>query len=405
MDVDSLLKGYFGFNRFKSGQRELIESVLEKRDVLGVMPTGGGKSLCYQLPSLLLDGIVLVISPLKSLMKDQVDSLTEVGISAVYINSSLSYEEYLKALREVETGRHKLVYIAPERLNNNIFIEFARRIKISMVAIDEAHCISQWGHDFRPSYREIPKFIEALDDRPVVSCYTATATDDIVKDIIEIVGLDDPYVSVVGFDRENLFYNVIKPGDKYRYLLNYLENNFVDDGGIIYCSTRDTVESLVKKLGDEGYSVVGYHGGMNDEDRNRNQDDFIYNRSRIIVATNAFGMGIDKPDVRFVIHYNMPKNMEAYYQEAGRAGRDGEEAHCTLLYSSQDIVKQKLIIQSTNVELNREKILYENLQYLVDYCNSNECLRKNILNYFGEDYFVENCKTVVIAYQNQKWWI
>ena len=393
MSVSSLLREYFGFDEFKEGQEKLIYDVLDKKDVVGVMPTGGGKSLCYQLPSLLMDGVVVVISPLISLMKDQVDSLDQIGIKSTFINSTLSESEYMARIRGVESGDYKLLYIAPERLNSYMFLDLARRIEISMIAIDEAHCISQWGHDFRPSYREIPKFIKSLDKRPVVSCYTATATDKVVKDIIETVGLIEPTVSVVGFDRPNLFYNVIKPGDKYDYLLNYLENNYENESGIIYCSTRKTVESLVKRLSDEGHSVTGYHGGMSDLVRDKNQEDFIFNRKRIMIATNAFGMGIDKPDVRFVIHYNMPKNMEAYYQEAGRAGRDGEKSHCILLYSSADIVKQKIIIQSNNSQIDREKLLYENLQYLVDYCNTNECLRKSILSYFGEVYEKDNCET------------
>ncbi len=392
MDIYSLLGEYFGFNEFKDGQRNLIETVLNGNDALAVMPTGGGKSLCYQLPSLIFKGIVIVISPLISLMKDQVDSLDQMGIESTFINSTLDEEIYFQRIRNIEKGKYNLVYIAPERLNSQMFLNLTKKIEISMIAIDEAHCISQWGHDFRPSYREIPKFINSLEKRPVVSCYTATATKTVMKDIVDTIGLIDPLVSIVGFDRPNLFYNVIKPGNKYDYLKDYLENNYKSDSGIIYCSTRKTVESLVSRLSQDGYSVTGYHGGMLDSIRDRNQEDFIFNRKRIIIATNAFGMGIDKPDVRFVIHYNMPKNMEAYYQEAGRAGRDGEYSHCILLYSSQDIVKQKIIIQSNNSQIEREKQLYENLQYLVDYCNTNECLRKNILKYFGETYEKENCE-------------
>lgn len=391
MAVEDILKNYFGFNEFKEGQKGLIDSILQGRDCLGVMPTGGGKSLCYQLPSLLMEGIVIVISPLISLMKDQVESLEEMGINSTYINSSLDSEEYFRRVAGIRQGDYRLVYIAPERLASESFLGLARSIDISMIAIDEAHCISKWGHDFRPSYLEIPRFIEKLDSRPVISSFTGTATEDVAREIEDILGLRNPMISVIGFDRPNLYYQVIKPVNKQKYLLEYLDENYRDASGIIYCSTRKTVDSLVNILDQEGYAVTGYHGGMRDLDRDRSQDDFIFNRKRIIVATNAFGMGIDKPDVRFVIHYNMPKNMEAYYQEAGRAGRDGKKAHCILLYSSGDIVKQKLIIQSNNAQLDREKILYENLQYLVDYCNTNECLRKKILNYFGEDYREEGC--------------
>ena len=390
MDLFGALKNYFGYEEFRKGQEKLIKGTLEGKDVLGIMPTGGGKSLCYQLPAILMDGITIVISPLISLMKDQVDSLKEMGIAGTFINSSLSQEEFAIRIREIRENKHKIVYIAPERLNTYAFSNLVKDINISMVAIDEAHCISQWGHDFRPSYLEIPKFINSLNNRPVVSAYTATATKEVTEEIEKLIGLRNPLISIIGFDRPNLFYQVVKPNKKLDYLLNYLQNNYTEETGIIYCATRKTVESLTKKLQEKGIDAIAYHGGMYDQVRRQNQEDFIFNRARIIVATNAFGMGIDKPDVRFVIHYNMPKNMEAYYQEAGRAGRDGQPSDCILLYSPQDIVKQKYLIQTSTYSPQREKLLYTNLQYLIDYCNTNECLRNSILNYFGEE--IENVK-------------
>ncbi len=391
MDIYKGLKNIFGFNEFKKGQKILIEGTLEGKDVLGVMPTGGGKSLCYQLPAVLMEGITIVISPLISLMKDQVDSLEEMGIPATFINSTLSDREFNIRLQDIKAKKYKILYIAPERLNTYLFLNLVKSIHISMVAVDEAHCISQWGHDFRPSYLEIPKFINSLDNRPVVSAYTATATREIVEEIKTLLGLRDPIVSIIGFDRPNLFYQVIKVRNKFKYLIDYLEESFREESGIIYCATRKTVGSLTEKLIEKGISAVSYHGGMDSNTRQKNQDDFIYNKVRVIVATNAFGLGIDKPDIRFVIHYNMPKNMEAYYQEAGRAGRDGEASDCILLYSPGDIVKQKFLIQSSTFSQERETMLYKNLQYLVDYCNTNECLRNSILKYFGEEIEDEKC--------------
>lgn len=391
MDVHQVLKTYFGYDKFKKGQEVLIKGSLNGKDVLGVMPTGGGKSLCYQLPAILLEGVTIVISPLIALMKDQVDSLNEMGISGTYINSTLDEGDLVKRLQDIKEDKYKIVYVAPERLNTYLFSNLINHIKVSMVAIDEAHCISQWGHDFRPSYLEIPKFINSMEKRPVISAYTATATKEVIEEIKELTGLKDPIESIIGFDRPNLFYKVVKISDKFSYLTNYLKNNFQGESGIVYCATRKTVESLARKLNEEGIPTVDYHGGMTAEIRQKNQDDFIFNRVKIIVATNAFGMGIDKPDVRFVVHYNLPRNMEAYYQEAGRAGRDGEPSDCILLYSPADIVKQKLLIQSSTFSSRREILLYENLQYLVDYCHTNGCLRNSILTYFGEEIEKKNC--------------
>ena len=392
MDLQNILKTYFGYDEFRNGQDKLIESIIEGRDALGIMPTGGGKSICYQLPAIALDGITIVISPLISLMKDQVDSLNELGINAAFINSTLDNGEFLQILEGIRGNSYKIVYVAPERLNTDSFINLVKDIRISLVAVDEAHCISQWGHDFRPSYLEIPRFINSLKQRPAVAAFTATATKEIIKEIKRLIGLRNPIEVTTGFDRPNLYYQVLKVSNKSKFLIEYLNENFKTESGIVYCATRKSVESLVKILNDKGFSAVGYHGGMNSEERQNNQDEFILGNKRLIVATNAFGMGIDKPDVRFVIHYNMPKNMEAYYQEAGRAGRDGEKSDCILLYSASDIVKQKLMIQNDDIDPKRQEMLYKNLQYLVNYCNTNDCLRNQILNYFDEDSASDKCK-------------
>lgn len=386
-----ILKKYFGYSTFREGQEAIIENIMDNKDVLAIMPTGGGKSLCYQLPSLLKDNITIVISPLIALMKDQVDSLNEVGISATYLNSSLSVTETNNRIKEILNGQHKLLYIAPERLLTNSFYNLCESITIDLIAVDEAHCISQWGHDFRPSYRNIPLFIKRLKDRPVITAFTATATNHVINEIKNILELNEPFELVTGFDRENLFYKVVKPQDKFKYLKEYLKSDFNEGSGIIYCSTRKVVESLSKKLNDNGFYSKAYHGGMDSDIRNDVQDAFMLDEVRLIVATNAFGMGIDKPDVRFVIHYNMPKNMEAYYQEAGRAGRDQIKSDCILMYSPSDIVKQKLIINQNMVDVNRGKLQLENLQILVNYCHTNDCLRSEIISYFGEEQKDSNC--------------
>lgn len=391
MDIYKILKTYFGYDGFKMGQEKIVEGILEGKDALGIMPTGGGKSLCYQLPALALEGITIVISPLISLMKDQVDSLKEMGVASTFINSTLEDSILQDRIRDIRELKYKIIYIAPERLNSYIFTNLIDDIDISMIAIDEAHCISQWGHDFRPSYRNIPHFIDSFDKRPIVSAFTATATEDVVKEIKELIDFRNPVESMIGFDRPNLFYEVKKIANKTDFIADFVEKTYPDETGIIYCATRKSVESLTSKLNSLGFNAIAYHGGMSSEIRTEAQEAFIYNKVQIIVATNAFGMGIDKPDVRFVIHYNMPQNMESYYQEAGRAGRDGEKSHCILLYSPADIVKQKLLIQNNPLSPERENLLYKNLQYLVDYCHTNDCLRIDILKYFGENPHMEKC--------------
>ena len=343
MNKYEILKKYFGYDSFREGQEVLIDGILSGRDTLGIMPTGAGKSLCYQVPALMLDGITLVISPLISLMTDQVMALNQAGVHAAYINSSLTPNQTRLALMYAKEGRYKIIYVAPERLLLPEFIDFASSVNISMITVDEAHCISQWGQDFRPSYLKILDFINLLPKRPVVSAFTATATHEVKDDIINIMKLIDPCILVTGFDRKNLKFVVKKPKDKYAQVIDYI-NEHRNESGIIYCQTRKNVEEVCEKLCQDGINATRYHAGLSDTERKQNQEDFIYDTRPVMVATNAFGMGIDKSNVRYVIHYNMPKNIESYYQEAGRAGRDGLPSECILLYSGQDVATNQYIM-------------------------------------------------------------
>lgn len=401
MTPKELLKTYFGYDTFRIGQEDIIQSVLSGRDVMAVMPTGAGKSLCYQIPALLLPGITLVISPLISLMQDQVKSLNEAGIHAAYINSSLTETQISKAISRAQAGVYKIIYVAPERLESAEFIRFALNSNISMVTVDEAHCISQWGQDFRPSYLKIVDFIECLPDRPVISAFTATATQEVKADIECILKLNHPNVVVTGFDRENLYYSVeyVRGKQKDDFIINYIEKHR-DESGIIYCATRKNVDSLYELLFKRGIAVTRYHAGIDNETRKNNQEDFIYDRAQVIVATNAFGMGIDKSNVRYVIHYNMPQSMENYYQEAGRAGRDGGNSRCILLFSPQDVMIDKFLLdkkefegsEPDDIESVRQRDI-QRLRAMEGYCKTTDCLRNYILGYFGEKTgeHCENC--------------
>ena len=392
MDASQVLKQYFGYDSFRKGQSDIIEAILQGQDALAIMPTGAGKSVCYQVPAMLLSGITIVISPLISLMQDQVKSLNEAGINAAYINSTLSEQQMYKALDYAAQGKYKIIYVAPERLETMGFMTFAQKADISMVTIDEAHCISQWGQDFRPSYLKIVDFIDSLPERPVVSAFTATATSEVKTDIECILKLKSPKLVVTGFDRKNLYYSVehLSGKKKDAYIAAYIKEH-MDESGIIYCATRKNVDKLYDEFSSLGISVTKYHAGLDNETRKQNQDDFIYDRVQVVIATNAFGMGIDKSNVRYVIHYNMPQSMENYYQEAGRAGRDGGESQCILLFSAQDVIIDKFLLDSKEFEgvededrsVIRERDLHR-LHTMEMYCKTTECLRNYILSYFGE---------------------
>ena len=387
--AQTLLKKYFGYDNFRAGQEKIISNILSNKDVLGIMPTGAGKSICYQIPALILSGITVVISPLISLMKDQVDTLNQIGISATYINSTLSNKEYVQTIENIRLNIYKIIYVAPERLNSDGFISLLSDLNISMFTIDEAHCVSQWGHDFRPSYTEIANVISNLKNRPIVSAFTATATNIVKDDIINLLNLNNPFILTTGFDRKNLKFTVKFPEDKADFILDYIDKNR-SVSGIIYCSTRKNVDNLFNKISELEYPVSKYHGGMSENDRSKNQNDFVYDKTNIMVATNAFGMGIDKSNIRYVIHYNMPKDIEGYYQEAGRAGRDGDNSECIILFSRSDIVTNKFLIEQTSSS-NKHRVEYEKLNSMVDYCNTDKCLRKYILEYFGETPTFDNC--------------
>lgn len=408
MNKHEVLKRYFGYDSFRKGQEILINSMLEGRDVLGIMPTGAGKSLCYQIPALMLSGITLVISPLISLMKDQVRALNGAGVHAAYINSSLTERQIAMALANAKNGQYKIIYAAPERLETGNFQDFAMNADISMVTVDEAHCISQWGQDFRPSYLNIVKLISALPKRPIVSAFTATATENVKDDIICVLGLKEPEILITGFDRENLYFGVNETKQKSEYVLNYI-NEHSSESGIIYCATRKNVDMVYEMLKAKGILVTKYHAGLSGEERKENQDAFIYDEKPVIVATNAFGMGIDKSNVRYVIHYNMPQSLENYYQEAGRAGRDGERADCILLYSAQDVMINKYLLENKEVraDMTMEESLAvqerdrKRLRSMTCYSTTKDCLREYILKYFGErvECRCQNCSNCLAEFE------
>ena len=397
MDKNALLQHYFGYPEFRPGQENLVDGILAGRDVFGIMPTGGGKSICYQLPGLMMSGVTLVVSPLISLMHDQVMALKAAGIPGAYVNSSLTFPQLRAVYRNMLLGKYKIIYVAPERLESEGFLDAVMQMEISMVAVDEAHCISQWGQDFRPSYLRIVEFIKLLPRRPVIAAFTATATERVREDVKRILGLRNPVEVVTGFDRPNLYFEVLHPEMKEAELLKLLEKR-KRKSGIVYCATRKSVEHICDYLTDRGYAATRYHAGLEEAERMANQDAFLYDEKTVMVATNAFGMGIDKSNVNFVIHYNMPKSLEAYYQEAGRAGRDGSNADCILLYGSRDVQTARFFIEngSDNEDLTEEqreaikKQDYERLEAMVTYCKTRTCLRGWILEYFGQKH-PENC--------------
>ncbi len=393
MDKLTVLREYFGYPAFRPGQEKLIDAILAGRDAFGIMPTGGGKSLCYQVPALLLPGATLVVSPLISLMHDQVLALKKAGVPAAYINSTLSLEQMRIVFANIQAGKYKLIYVAPERLETESFQRLSEVLDVDLLAVDEAHCISQWGQDFRPSYLRIPAFIRSLRRRPVVAAFTATATETVREDVMRLLELHAPQIEITGFDRPNLRFEVCSGGKKDSVLLRLLGER-ENQSGIIYCATRKRVESVCDTLCAGGISATRYHAGLSEEERRQNQEDFVYDRKSVMVATNAFGMGIDKSNVRYVVHYNMPQSLEAYYQEAGRAGRDGEPADCILLYSAGDVSTARYLIEhgEENQALSPEaqrRVLAMDLQRLdtmVGYCKTRSCLRGYILDYFGQSH-------------------
>ncbi|UZP02980.1 DNA helicase RecQ [Clostridium botulinum] len=384
-----LLKKYYGYSTLRRGQYEIISSILNGRDTFCLMPTGAGKSICYQIPALIFNGITIVISPLISLMKDQVDNLVESGIKAAYINSTQSIDEIKNILLEASINEYKIIYIAPERLESNIFRNMIKDLDISQIAIDEAHCVSQWGHDFRKSYLQISEFYKILKNKSVISAFTATATKEVKDDAINLLGLFKPYIYIGDINRENLNLNVLKEIDKLEELKDIIRSH-EEQSGIVYCASQKEVDTLYYYLSDLGYSVGKYHGGLKDEEKENFQEGFLYEKFNVMIATNAFGMGIDKSNIRFIVHFTIPQNIECYYQEVGRGGRDGEKCDCYLFYCESDIRRVEYIINKSSSFKTREVHLRK-LQYMIDYCNLKECYRKYILNYFGNDRKLNYC--------------
>ncbi len=385
-----VLQRYFGYTQFRDGQQKVIMSLLQGSDTVAIMPTGAGKSLAYQIPALLFEGTTLVISPLISLMKDQVDALQQYGVPATFINSSLSLKEVRVRIERAARGDYKLLYVAPERLESDNFRSLLESLQVSFLAIDEAHCVSQWGHDFRPSYLHLGPFLKSLSQKPLIGAFTATATEEVQSDIVRLLGLREPGIFVTGFDRPNLTFSTLRGENKKDFVFDYTRAH-ADQSGIIYAGTRKEVDNLQGFLTKNGLKAGKYHAGMSDEDRQKSQEDFLFDEITVMVATNAFGMGIDKSNVRYVIHYNMPRNMEAYYQEAGRAGRDGEPGECLLLFSPQDVVLQRYLIEQTIFQPERKMNELKKIQGMVEYCHTPRCLRKTILEYFGEEDVQEEC--------------
>ncbi|NFH67968.1 DNA helicase RecQ [Clostridium botulinum] len=384
-----LLKKYYGYSTLRRGQYEIISSILNGKDTFCLMPTGAGKSICYQIPALIFNGITIVISPLISLMKDQVDNLVESGIKAAYINSTQSLDEIKNILLEASINEYKIIYIAPERLESNIFRNMIKGLNISQIAIDEAHCVSQWGHDFRKSYLQISEFYKLLNNKPVISAFTATATKEVKDDAINLLGLLKPYIYIGDINRENLNLTVLKDIDKLEELKDIIRSH-EEQSGIVYCASQKEVDTLYYYLSDLGYSVGKYHGGLKDEEKENFQEGFLYEKFNVMIATNAFGMGIDKSNIRFIVHFTIPQNIECYYQEVGRGGRDGEKCDCYLFYYESDIRRVEYIINKSSSFKTRE-IHLRKLQYMIDYCNLKECYRKYILNYFGNDRKLNYC--------------